>query len=650
MCRYGWQRHIVNEATQVLDALKAVRAAGGGGGAAGKPAKGGATGAALPVSVEVPWLIELTLNVAFGLEDAGKDADAQKKADEASLLLDEFLKEQGSTADPAAIERNSRLRQLVWNARAYFSRKAPGKVKDDIVKAGGSGVMATALFVCNGGISGDAAAEELIKAWSSIDDYDLRGARDAFSRNSVSGKAGKDGGVVRGVKPQALQDLAMAVRAACCAKQWPLALCMVARLEKFQMPPGRGRIYLDLAKAECEVWQACNVKKEDPVSKMLLSAPEQEKREIETRHRSVKLVEQCIMIARRIEAFDLVEECAVVMWNISRELMSEQNRYRVHKPLQKCAELLEEMQSNRLVPLRVQLHFEVAHCEVASDLLTKGAGEYQKADTLDYTAIDPELPDKVRQTLSEDALRDPAPFLRRFDEVTEDHLNLLHWKTNLYEEPSDVADEVMLVLDQVAKVKGAKNDKGEVLPLSEEKKRLNYNLLVQAFEKLEVELEALIGNDRLQTLKDTFEPPPPHITGPDPLKALPFQAPATVFSSAEIDGKAIVDKRPVSEKEETILKAKRIVRLMCHCGLEAKRTEEGIFAVKVCSKAMQTAEEMTFGPAPTEVETALLLTAAAYTKAQCLSWDIEDQGLLQLGLENICCFSSCCSQSEAVGS
>ena len=44
---------------------------------------------------------------------------------------------------------------------------------------------------------------------------------------------------------------------------------------------------------------AAEVKKEDPTSKMLLSAAEQEKREVETRHRSVKLVEQCIMIAKR---------------------------------------------------------------------------------------------------------------------------------------------------------------------------------------------------------------------------------------------------------------------------------------------------------------------------------------------------------------
>lgn len=128
--------------------------------------------------------------------------------------------------------------------------------------------------------------------------------------------------------------------------------------------------------------------------------------------------------------------------------------------LRKCLELLEEMQSNRLIPLRVQLHFEVAHCEanpwnfefvhstfnqifaigccaiawnwysttlnnrtrftwfthwevffqttlrilspdgwsaligqVASDLLTKGCGEFERANTLDYTVTEAELLD-----------------------------------------------------------------------------------------------------------------------------------------------------------------------------------------------------------------------------------------------------------------
>ncbi|CAK9112888.1 Uncharacterized protein SCF082_LOCUS52338 [Durusdinium trenchii] len=611
MCRNGWQRHIINEATQILDGLRAARAAAGGA-AGGKPGGKAPGGAAIPVTIDLPWMIELTLNLAFGLEDAGKDADAQKKADEANQLLDELMKESGS--DPAVADRNTRLRQLVWNARAYFYRKAPGKAKDDIVKASGSTVLGAALFVLNGATTSDAAAEELLKAWATIDaDFDLRAAVQSFSTDPRAPRP--DGGqVVRGnVKPQSLIDLALALRATCVAKQWPLALCMICRLEKFQMPPGRGRILLDLSKAECEVWHASTVKKEDPTSKMLLSAADQEQREVETRHRSVKLVEQCIMIARRIEAYDLVEECAVVMWNIARELMSDQNRFRVHKPLQS----LSFKDSKTLFAQRILL-------VVASDLLTKGYGELQRANTLDYTVTEAELPDTVRPLLNDSDPsapplgRDPAHYLRRFDEATE--------------EPSDVADQVMLLLDQVTKVKGAKNEKGEIMPLSEEKKRLNYNLLVQAFEKLEAELEALIGNERLQGLSETFEPPPRHILSHEPLKPLPFQANATVSvggGPAVVDGKPILDKRPKSEKEEAVRKAKRIVKLMCQCGLEAKRAEEGAFAVQVCS-AMDAAnlEDLRVGPWPTEAESALLLTQAAYTKAQCLSWDIEDQGLL----------------------
>eukprot|EP00913_Durusdinium_trenchii_P005317 g4962.t1 len=338
MCRNGWQRHIINEATQILDGLRAARAAAGGA-AGGKPGGKAPGGAAIPVTIDLPWMIELTLNLAFGLEDAGKDADAQKKADEANQLLDELMKESGS--DPAVADRNTRLRQLVWNARAYFYRKAPGW--------------------------GRIHENTLLKAWATIDaDFDLRAAVQSFSTDPRAPRP--DGGqVVRGnVKPQSLIDLALALRATCVAKQWPLALCMICRLEKFQMPPGRGRILLDLSKAECEVWHASTVKKEDPTSKMLLSAADQEQRE-----------------------------------------------------------------SNRLIPLRVQLHFEVAHCEVASDLLTKGYGELQRANTLDYTVTEAELPDTVRPLLNDSDPsapplgRDPAHYLRRFDEATEAFLEEL---------------------------------------------------------------------------------------------------------------------------------------------------------------------------------------------------------------------------------
>ena len=116
-----------------------------------------------------------------------------------------------------------------------------------------------------------------MKAWTSLDDFDLRSARDSFSFDPRAPRV-SGGQVVRGTMPATLLDLALLLRATCVAKHFVLAHCMIARLEKFQMPPGRGRILLDLSKAECEVWHAAAVKKEDPTSKMLLSAAQQEGR------------------------------------------------------------------------------------------------------------------------------------------------------------------------------------------------------------------------------------------------------------------------------------------------------------------------------------------------------------------------------------
>ena len=190
---------------------------------------------------------------------------------------------------------------------------------------------------------------------------------------------------------------------------------------------------------------------------------------------------------------------------------------------------------------------------------------------------------------------------------------------------------------QVSKVTGAKTETGEVLPLSAEKRKLNHSLLVQAYAKLETCLDELIAPERMQQLSETFEPPPRHVLGKEAIQPLPHQAPATALTGgkAQMDGKPILDKRPQSEREKTIQKAKQIVMLMCRCGLEAQRAEEGEFAVRVCTKAISTAvDAFSFGPAPIEVEGALLLAACAYSKSQCLSWEVEDLGLLILSCKH----------------
>jgi len=392
---------------------------------------------------------------------------------------------------------------------------------------------------------------------------------------------------------------------------------MLARLEKCQIPAGRGRLMLDLSKAEIEVWQACNVKREDPVSKLLLSQEEQQKREVEARHKAVRLCEQCIATAKRIDEVDLVEESAIVMWNLGRELACSAHRYRIHKAFQKCAEVLDEVQSLSLVQLRVHLHFEIACCEIAQDLLTKGRSELNRALAIDYTVPQNELSEAVQKQIGDD---DPAPYVRKLDASINQQRHLLHWKLNLYEEPTDVADQVMLLLDQVQRQSASAG-------------KLTFNLLTQGYAKLEAALEELTG-ERLQALTDTFEPPPRVITSEKPLQPLPHQAPATVKEGgsradevAALVPQPIKDQKPKSKFEEGVMKLKRVVMLMCKIGLEANKVNEHEFAIRACSRAIDVAD-VSFGPPPIEVEGALLLAEAAYTKAQCLGKQLELLGVV----------------------
>ena len=105
------------------------------------------------------------------------------------------------------------------------------------------------------------------------------------------------------------------------------------------------------------------------------------------------------------EDVELVEESAIVMWNIGISLLSVLNRYLVHKSLLKAAEILNEIDSN-LMQLRVQLHLEVAKCEISHDLLTKGKQELMLAEALDSTLPTEKLAHKPQDG------EDPAPLIK----------------------------------------------------------------------------------------------------------------------------------------------------------------------------------------------------------------------------------------------
>lgn len=657
MCRPGWQKHFVEPTTTLLDKLQAVRKSAGSGGRDGKKGGGGGNEAIIPVQLPLEWLLELTLVLAFCLEDAEKDADAAKKADEANQLLEELLKQNQIEYARKAEEANQtkeewlkqhpeleagdlKLRMMVMSAIAHFGSKTnAAKAKDQVEKA--IGVTGFAWMIFSSDNLKENCEEDLIKAWGNIDsEFDIRGARDTFNPKALAQKDA-DRGKVRtsNLKPHSLVDLAMLLRAACAAGKMPMACAMLARLQKFQAPPGRGRILLDLSIAEVEVWKAEKTMEEDPVSKMLLSPPQQRQRELEARHRAVRLCEQCITTAKRIDEIDLVMESAVVMWNVGVNLLSAEHRLRIHKSLQKCAEALEETQVTQLVQLRVQLHFEVARCEVAQDLLTKGQVDLQRAWSLDYTLAS--IPQKP--TDEDNEKLDPAPYIRPLDAAVHQQLHLLRWKLNLYEEPADPADQVMLLLDQVQKQDASA-------------KQLTFNLLQRGQLKLEAALEDLT-DERLQEMSDTFEPPPRLVSSELPLKPLPHQAPATVRDDSQgaaeitIGGQTqpIRDQKPKSERENAVARAKQVVMLMCRIGQEAFKVDQYEFAIRVCDRAISAAggyekairtsggapaSDVAFGPPPIEVDGALLLAEAAYTKALCLSKRLEQFEIVINGIDD----------------
>lgn len=67
---------------------------------------------------------------------------------------------------------------------------------------------------------------------------------------------------------------------------------------------------------------------------------------------------------KRLNDADLISEGATLIWNIAMPLLRSQARLALYKPLLSAANMLEFIGSTE-TRLRVQLHFELAKCEMA---------------------------------------------------------------------------------------------------------------------------------------------------------------------------------------------------------------------------------------------------------------------------------------------
>merc|ERR1719247_2326011 len=129
---------------------------------------------------------------------------------------------------------------------------------------------------------------------------------------------------------------------------------------------------------------------------------------------------------------------------------------------------------------------------------------------------------------------DPAPYTRALNHYQVDPMqNLLKWKLSLYEEPTDPADQAMLLIDQV------KGQSGK-----EESRELGFNLLSQALEKLVQNIATC--EIALPKLDTEFRWPAHHINEHQALQALPHKAARTVLEKGA-DPQAVDDLRPKSD-------------------------------------------------------------------------------------------------------
>ncbi|CAD7927130.1 unnamed protein product [Amoebophrya sp. A120] len=583
LCRInGWQNRVLEETRELLTALTTITSQ-----------VDGYVQSRSPVALQ--WRIEFLLNLAFGLDDNNQTADAQKLLDEALNVVKTV------EADPA-VELPHWVRPLVEAARAHMFR---GNAKPVL----GQDPHSVTLFIQNKGISAPNEVEgELVKYWVSFDK-----AFDEFWKSQGKAYVERPGNDLN--IPDVQIKLAGALKAATTAGNFNLARTMYARILLLRAPPPRGRILIDMAKSQIDVWNACNLIEYKAETGMVLSPEEQWEREVSARVQAVRLCEQCIVAGKRIESLDLVEESATLVYNFSVPLLQTKYRAQVHKSLSRAAEVLAELQSNLFI-LRTLLHYEAARCEVASDLLTKGQEELNKAKALDETRnVDRELKDAEKPKPADEAelaktgtQLDPNPFTRRMRTQAVNPLShLLKWKLNLYDDPESL-DQIMLWLDQE--------------PITANVIRKAYQkLLVEEFEPLYKEINEDMLRHKYVKLPQWIDEPTKPITPYNPAHAPCTVVPATTDVTVSVNS---MDTRAKSDREIGIEKMKLIALFFAQCSARAWEKKMPYKDVlEMCDRALFIEKFLKFGPWPAEIEPAVALAQVAFRKAEVLCEELD---------------------------
>jgi len=209
---------------------------------------------------------------------------------------------------------------------------------------------------------------------------------------------------------------------------------------------------------------ALSSKKALPPSK--LDARHVDALRLSRRVEALKLLDRTIMSARRLGDPDLLQEGAVLAWNLGLPLLQPHLRKHVHRVFNLAAQVLQEI-SSPLTPLRAMLHLEVAKCELSSDFLAKASQHVTESIQQDYGHIDvdrvmsPEMttdeypcfPTPVEPTPEDVAKADAKNSeLRKLDRYAFPMHRKLELRTSIYSEPDNAEEKALLQLEQAKEV------------------------------------------------------------------------------------------------------------------------------------------------------------------------------------------------------
>ena len=233
------------------------------------------------------------------------------------------------------------------------------------------------------------------------------------------------------------------------------------------------RVKMDLCKASQMVAES-SVENVYKLFTHRLTAREIEGHSISRRIEAMKVLERILPICQsRIKDFVLVQEICITMWNTILPLLQHHLRKYAHKALQMLGKALEERDAP-LTLLRARIHFELCKCESQADYVSKAREEADKALSMDYGSLLDETP--TYQSLLSTAVAisgtksslkgtakgipltvETAPVaainpdldrMRSMDHLIKPIALSLGLRLSVYDSPSNVEDQVILLLQQ----------------------------------------------------------------------------------------------------------------------------------------------------------------------------------------------------------